>query len=53
MSKKITVKNMPGKNRPQLTCDTHGYPSEVEDKEWATKHRKLWIDNGDGTWTKK
>lgn len=53
MSRKIVVKNIPGRNRPALSCDNHGYPPSVGDAEWETKHKHLWTEGPKGTWTKK
>ena len=53
MSAKTVVKNMPGRNRPELSCDRLGYPASVGDKEWNKKHKHLWTEGPKGTWTKK
>jgi hypothetical protein len=49
----IRVKNMPGRNRPALTCDKLGYPPEVGDEEWDTKHRLKWKRLPNGVWEKR
>ena len=43
MSKHRIYPNMPGRNRPQLTCDNLGYSPEVGDYEWEIKLRKLYV----------
>lgn len=51
--KPVRVKNMPGRNRPELTCDRLGYHPSVGDEEWETKHRRNWKRLPNGVWEKR
>lgn len=46
------IPNMPGKSRPLLNCDILGYPTEVGDKEWDSKLKKLYV-KVEGGWKRK
>lgn len=49
----VIVNNMPGKNRPRLSCDSLGYPASVGDAEWDSKHKKRWKAIAGGKWQKR